>query len=218
MHRPPSSGSSGSTALTIPAPPRRRSDAAHARLADDGIADLSECAGDQSLDRSGLTRVAECCRPRWCARVDCDLFAGNVQNSRDQPFINLRLPHALLGTCWAAMVRCNMEASKSRCQTWSDDRTKRIGAAGPMRGRDASAHDDIYRTDRDKPIHPGSAWQERRCQVLRRRAEPGRAIVAVTAREARLAATAFDDTRTLRRISCKRRAFVTAPSGPTNSV
>lgn len=61
----------------------------------------------------------------------------------------------------------------------------------------------------------GSAWQGGRCQVLGRRAGPGRAIVAVAARQACLAPR-FDKSRTLRRISCKRLAFVTAPSGPTS--
>jgi len=47
--------------------------------------------------------------------------------------------------------------------------------------------DGICRMLCDKPIHPGSAWQRRRCKVLGRRAGPGPAIVAVPARQARLA-------------------------------
>src|SRR4051812_46638671 len=60
-----------------------------------------------------------------------------------------------------------------------------------MRCRGASAHDGICRVLCDKPIHPGSAWQRRRCKVLGRRAGPGPAIVAVPARQARLATSAL---------------------------
>ena len=73
---------------------------------------------------------------------------------------------------------------------WSYDRTNPACAqAGRCRG--ASAANGICRSQARSTKSSGSAWQDRRCQVLGRPAEPGGAIVAATARQARLAAFAL---------------------------
>src|ERR1700730_485227 len=120
------------------------------------------------------------------------------------------------GVCTAALVLRRL--IYKICDSWWRFGRRRLLAQHADQVRAAASVSWINDPPGNKPNTRGSAWQPRGSSVLRFRTEPGR-LYRRSPREARLAASARSGyAGSGRIIRCKRRAYATVPSVPTNLV